>query len=185
MENFSRRKPLHAIIIAISVMVLLLVIDIVTKLVVHGVFNGVEGANVVVIPNFFWIYLTYNRGALASFLADVSWGRIILSLLSIAGSAISIWYLVKKFFDLNIWYRIAIYLFIPGCTGNLIDRVGIYGTEGVIDFLKFNIFGYPFPVFNFADMCLTVSIFVFFFATIFMKEKDQELEKQLEEKTDE
>jgi len=181
MENFSKRKPIQAIIIAISVMVLLLVIDIVTKLVVHHAFNGIEGSNVVVIPNFFWIYLTYNPGALASFLADVNWGRIILSILSIAGSTVSIWYLVKKFFDLKLWYRIAIYLFIPGCTGNLIDRVGIYGTEGVIDFLKFNIFGYPFPVFNFADMCLTVSIFVFFFATIFYKDNDEDLEKKLEE----
>lgn len=96
MEN-SSKKLIKQIIIACVVMVGLLVIDIVTKLVVHNYFNGVEGSYITVIDNFFWIYLTYNRGALASFLANVSFGRILLSILSIVGSAVSIYYLVKHF----------------------------------------------------------------------------------------
>lgn len=155
-------------------MVILLVIDIVTKLVVHNYFNGdASSTPITVIDNFFWIDLTYNRGALASFLADVSFGRVLLSILSIVGSTVSIWYLVKHFRSINIWYRIALYLFIPGCTGNLIDRVNIYQTDGVIDFLSFKLFGfYMFPIFNFADMCLTVSIVIFFIAALFMDKKD-------------
>ena len=183
MENSSKLKLSTRIIIAVAIMVSLLVIDIVTKLVVHNAFNGIEGSNIVVIKDFFWIHLTYNRGALASFLADVSWGRIVLSLFSIAGSVASIFFLVKKFNNMNPVMRCALYLFIPGCTGNLIDRVGLYNTDGVIDFLRFRLFGlFDFPIFNFADICLTISIFVFFiWALFFDKEKDDELEKKLNE----
>ena len=67
MENSSKLKLSTRIIIAVAIMVSLLVIDIVTKLVVHNAFNGIEGSNIVVIKDFFWIHLTYNRGALASF----------------------------------------------------------------------------------------------------------------------
>ena len=181
MENSSKKKLIINIIISVAIMVFLLVVDIVTKLVVHNYFNGVEGSNIVVIKDFFWIHLTYNRGALASFLADASWGRVFLSILSIAGSTASIWYFVKNFKKMHPVLKLALYLFIPGCTGNLIDRVGIYNTEGVIDFLRFRLFGFwDFPVFNFADICLTVSIGIFFvWALFFDKEKDDELEKKL------
>lgn len=165
MENSS--KLTKQIIIACCVMGLLLALDIGTKLGVYFALGGVDGANVEVIPNFFWIYLTFNKGAAFSFLANAAAGRIILSILSILGSGISIYYLVKNFKTLNIYYRIALYLFIPGCTGNLIDRVGIYQTPGVIDFLRFRLFNsYDFPVFNVADSCLTISIIVFIIAFI-------------------
>ena len=42
-----------------------------------------------------------------------------------------------------------------GIIGNLIDRV-LYGY--VIDYLSFNIFGYSFPIFNFADICIVLSM---------------------------
>ena len=187
MENSSKIKLSTRIIIAVVVTVSLLILDIVTKLVVYNAFGGVEGSNVVVIKDFFWIHLTFNRGALASFLADVEWGIYLLSLFSIVGTIASIWYLVKKIDDLHPLLRCALYLFIPGCTGNLIDRVGIYNTPGVIDFLRFRLFGfYDFPIFNVADICLTVSIFIFFvWALFFDKEKDDELEKKLSDNEEE
>lgn len=175
MENSSKKVLIRQIIIAVSVIVSLLVLDIVTKLVVHFHFNGVEGSNIVVIEDFFWIYLTYNKGAAFSIFADVNVGRALLSIMSIIGTIVSTGYLICKFKSLNIWYRIALYLFIPGCTGNLIDRVNIYNTPGVIDFLKFKLFGfYNFPVFNVADMCLTCSIIVFMIAIVISdKKKDK------------
>lgn len=186
MENSSKKELIVRIALCVGIILLLLAIDIITKLVVHFHFNGIEGSYVTVIPDFFWIHLTYNRGALASFLSDVSWGRVVLSLLSVAGSAVSIYYLVRHFNRMHPLFRTALYLFIPGCTGNLIDRVGIYGTDGVIDFLSFRLFGvWNFPIFNFADMCLTVSIALFFIWALFLdKEKDPEVEKLLEEDQD-
>lgn len=48
-------------------------------------------------------------------------------------------------------------ILIGGIIGNLIDRI-VYGY--VIDYLSFNIFGYHFPVFNLADICIVVSVFL-------------------------
>ena len=46
-------------------------------------------------------------------------------------------------------------ILLGGIIGNLIDRV-LYGY--VIDYLSFNIFGYSFPIFNFADICIVLSM---------------------------
>ena len=46
-------------------------------------------------------------------------------------------------------------ILLGGIIGNLLDRIK-YGK--VIDYLDFKIFNYDFPVFNFADMCIVISI---------------------------
>ena len=46
-------------------------------------------------------------------------------------------------------------ILLGGIIGNLIDRIK---TGAVIDYLDFTFFGYPYPIFNFADICIVVSI---------------------------
>ena len=47
-------------------------------------------------------------------------------------------------------------MLIGGILGNFVDRI-VYGY--VIDYLEFIIFNYYFPIFNFADICIVLSIF--------------------------
>ena len=56
-----------------------------------------------------------------------------------------------------------------GACGNLIERMRL---GYVTDFLAFNIFGYNFPNFNFADMCITVGCIILAIYIIFFHKKD-------------
>ncbi|MFA6327404.1 MAG: signal peptidase II, partial [Bacilli bacterium] len=48
-------------------------------------------------------------------------------------------------------------LVIGGIIGNLIDRI-VYGH--VIDFIDFRFGSYQFPLFNIADMCIVIGVFI-------------------------
>ena len=54
-------------------------------------------------------------------------------------------------------------LLLGGVAGNLIDRI-IHGD--VIDYIGLKIFGYNFPIFNFADICIVLSVILIFASMI-------------------
>lgn len=112
-----------------------------------------------IIKNFITITHVHNTGAAFSILSNNVWLLISISLIALI---FIYYYILKKitFTKLNI----LIYsLLIGGIIGNLIDRL-IHGY--VIDYISVNIFGYHFPVFNFADICIVISVFILFIKTI-------------------
>ncbi len=111
------------------------------------------GESIPVIQNFFAITLVTNTGAAFSILSSSTLFLIILSIIIIG----IIYFFFIKSQNLSNFMQIIYGILLGGIIGNLIDRI-IYGY--VIDYLNFNIFGYNFPVFNFADICIVISIFI-------------------------
>ena len=54
-------------------------------------------------------------------------------------------------------------LLLGGVLGNLLDRI-IHGY--VIDYISLNIFGYHFPIFNFADICIVLGVILLIYAVL-------------------
>ena len=109
------------------------------------------GSGVKVIPNFFSIIYLKNTGAAFSILKD---STILLVIISAIVVVLLDRYIKheKEFTKLE---EISLGLIMGGIFGNLIDRI-IH--HGVIDYFAFKIFTYDFPVFNLADMAITIGV---------------------------
>lgn len=137
--------------------IILIVIDQVIKIVVNSNLKLYE--SITIIKNFFNITYVQNKGAAWSILSG---NRFLL-----IGIAIIVLFLIFMFFikdkKLSKLEIIFYCLLIGGIVGNFIDRA-IYGY--VVDYLDFNIFGYNFPIFNFADICIVVSVILILIKSI-------------------
>lgn len=106
-----------------------------------------------VIGNFFNISYVRNYGA--------AWNIFMGNRFFLVFVAIMTIYLIYSFCiknnKLNKLEIIVYSVLLGGIVGNLIDRV-VFGY--VIDYLDFTIYGYNFPVFNFADICIVLSVTV-------------------------
>ena len=129
--------------------IILIIMDQMIKIFVSNSLKLYE--SIIVIKNIFYITYVQNKGAAWSILTG---NRFLL-----IGIAIIALFMIFIFFikgnKLSKLEVIFYSLLIGGIVGNLIDRA-IYGY--VIDYLDFNIFGYNFPIFNFADICIVISV---------------------------
>ena len=148
------------------VIVILIVLDQVTKSVVAS--NPAVYGNIEVIPNFFYITFVRNTGAAWSMLAGQ---RAFLSLLAAVAIFFMLMFLLKEKKNGSRLTTFALGLMIAGAAGNLLDRL-MLGYVRV--FLNFYIFSYDFPVFNVADICLTIGVALLIFASLFEKDETKE-----------
>lgn len=124
-------------------------IDLISKAIILKTGNIL--LNKVVIKDFFTIVLTKNTGAAFSFLTGYNWLFIVIGILVLV--IFIKYYIYKK--EHNNLEIISYSLLLGGILGNLIDRII---NSYVVDFLSFKIFGYNFPVFNFADTFIVVGV---------------------------
>lgn len=137
-------------------------IDQILKLLIVN--NFVLNNSLNIINDFFSLTYVQNYGAAFSILTG---NRFLLIFITILALIIIYYLLIKK--DKRTLINDILYgLLLGGIIGNLIDRV-INGY--VIDYLDFKIFGYDFPIFNFADICIVISMIVIFIIS-FRGEKD-------------
>ena len=174
---FNKENLLKFFRTYIWLMVLLFVIDIVTKWVVFNHFGlenmerqmHAENGAIPIIKNFVYIGGALNDGAAFSILSG---RRVVLLIISLVMTVGFIAYYVVQYKKLTTVYKVALALMIAGGFGNLIDRAfywpSITGFGGVIDWIifKFGKNGGEFAMFNIADACLVIGIFVVIVAMI-------------------
>ena len=119
-------------------------------------------AAVTIISGFFKLSYAENTGAAWSIFEGMGDAFAVIALL-VSGAMIYYLWREKTLLKME---RFSMILMIAGALGNMIDRVRMHY---VIDFLDFYIFGYDFPVFNFADSCLTVGVIIFAVINLFVK----------------
>lgn len=137
--------------------VLLLALDQATKLFFSN--NRADFQEREIIPDFFYLTYLENRGAAFSLMQNFRWGFVAITLVALA--------VMIRFF---LMYKtpvakLSLSFLIAGAAGNLVDRAW----QGyVVDFLHFFPFGYDFPVFNVADICINVGAALMVIWLLFM-----------------
>jgi signal peptidase II len=149
------------IILVVGIALFCLICDQITKLI--AINNLVEFKSVPVIDNFFYWTLCYNTGGAWSIFSDSTWILAFVSMIALG-------FVIFTLFKSKSWlYTISASVFMGRLVGNLLDRL-IQGK--VTDFLDFVIFGYDFPVFNVADICICVSAAFIVLAVLKEEKKD-------------
>lgn len=133
----------------IPVTLICLLIDQVIKVIISCNMKIADSINI--ITNFFRITYLQNTGAAWSILSG---NKLVLILITVVALFLIYYFLLKNKNLKNIEY-ILYGILIGGILGNLIDRIR-FGY--VIDYLDFNFGEYRYPVFNFADICIVISI---------------------------
>lgn len=140
----------------------LLMLDQIIKYIVDKSLDLMQ--SIKVIENFFSITYVRNDGAAWSILSG---NRIFLIMITIVAMILIYVFFIKNK-KLSRLENVTYGILYSGIIGNLLDRIFI---GSVIDYLDFNIFGYNFPVFNLADMCIVISV-ILLVILIFRGEKD-------------
>ena len=157
-ESGSGRKGLAGQLLVSALIVLSLVfLDQITKIYAARELPGNPAA---VIPGVFELHYIENHGAAFSILPNAKWLFILITAVILAFIVV---FQLKAGTDARgMRFRILTAILMAGAVGNLIDRVS-YGY--VRDFLYFRLI--DFPVFNVADICVTVSAFLLILWVLF------------------
>lgn len=171
------------IIAAILIIIINVIIDQLTKALIvsnmqlHSSIPLINGKN----GSIFELNYIHNKGAAWGMLSKQTTLLTIISIIVMAAVGYIFWNIkdARKFRIL----RISFALLIGGAIGNMIDRIRLHY---VIDFLYFRLI--DFPVFNYADICVTVALFLIIFSMIFKYRVDDFDvllgDKKYDEKTD-
>ncbi len=135
-----------------------LVLDQITKKIVSGSME--VGDQISVIGEFFKIHLYKNNGAAFSMLPNQRLFFIVITIAAVIGI---IWYIRRNRSSGRALILAALGLILGGTIGNLIDRA-LYGE--VVDFFKLTFGSYIFPIFNIADIGITIGVVLILLDTI-------------------
>lgn len=150
-------------LIYLFIVVSLVSLDQYTKSIILNYFELYQSKTI--IDGFFSLTYVQNFGAGFSIMQNARTTFLIITPICLVGFT---YIFIKSNDKLS---KTALLLMISGTIGNFIDRiVRIY----VVDFLDFIIFGWDFPIFNVADIFLTIGVCLYIIALI-KEEKDAKI----------
>ena len=141
---------------------LFFIIDLISKQIIIRLID--LGDSVKIISKFFYLTYVRNEGAAFSILQNK---QVLILLITVFAL-----FFINKHLNSDKIDKLESFsysMIIGGILGNLLDRL-IYGY--VIDFLDFRIFGYHYPVFNFADCFIVIGIIILMIYTFIKEKKD-------------
>lgn len=123
--------------------------------------------SVSIIPHWLDITYTQNPGAAFSMFATLpAYFRVAFLFTLTSAAIVVLLYLIYHNGRITL-SSFAFALIMAGALGNLIDRAVRGGL--VIDFIRVHYYGWNYPVFNVADMAITVGVALVFLSTIFVR----------------
>ena len=146
--------------------VVLILVDQLTKVLTRTCIE--LGQSFTLIPGLLDLTYIKNTGAAFSILERHTW---LLTVLSAVIVLVVAWLILKKFFT-NWVGMLSATLIMAGGVGNLIDRAVF---RYVTDMIKTTFM--DFPVFNFADCCITVGVVLLVIYVLFFCKKEPKEEK--------
>lgn len=168
----KNKRVILVIVLPCVLFALLLTLDLVSKHLIDKSL-GTVGASKEIIHGFISFIYVHNSGAAWGIFSGRSIFLIIISIIVIALFIAFYVLRLRKFKDkISLWLSVSLGFIAGGCFGNLIDRIA-FGY--VRDFINFDFMN--FPVFNVADICLTVGIILLFIYFIFFYSKEEKLLK--------
>lgn len=140
-----------------------IIITVADQLIKYAVLNNISSTDIItVIPEALQLVFVKNTGAAFSLLSGKTY---VLSVVSIAVCVFLVWYLIKKRPQSKL-FLVSTGLILGGALGNLIDRVF---RNYVVDYIELCFV--RFPVFNLADIAITVGAVLLMIYVIFFDNK--------------
>lgn len=129
--------------------IVIVILDQVTKLL--AIKHLKTAAPYIILDNFFQFNYVENYGAAFGILQNKKMFFVIMTLAVVIGIS---FFLIKNYYEINVFLRIGLVMLLGGAIGNFIDRVRL---GYVVDFISFKLINrYDFPVFNIADISIVL-----------------------------
>jgi signal peptidase II len=150
--------------VAVFTIIVVIALDQWTKYLIVRNLTLYEEVPFPVLGHYLALFSTRNSGAAFSMFNN---GNLLLAVLIVVAIAVVVYLYVRMLNTGPLAYKIVFGMIIGGAIGNLLDRAFRGGS--VVDFISFRIpeLHYSFAIFNIADACISVGVFLLFVMVVF------------------
>lgn len=164
-HKFENKNYFKVLVAKLGMVAVLLGADLATK-----IYFASQNLDITVWRGVLGFTYTENTGAAFSLFSNATSLLAAASVLFVIAFFVFDWFEHKASFQSksNWWYNTGFALIVAGAVGNMIDR---FALGYVRDFIRFEFV--QFPIFNVADMCLTIGLVLYGVYVLFFAIKEQ------------